>query len=275
MDDTAPAGAFSQSRSAPSAAALVAHAARLLAETRARRPRVHALTNAAAQAFTANLLLAAGAIPSLTIAAEEAGHFARRADAVLVNPGHARRRAPRRHIFPRLRSPAAREAGRPIVLDPVFVEASPPRLAAACEPPRAGSGDRGGSTPASSRLWSGPRAGTPETASVFATEHGLTVALTGPTDVITDGARMLRVENGHPLMARVTAMGCAGSALVAAFAALEPDRVTAAAAALLVLGVAGEIAGARAAGPGSFPAAFLDALDALDEAALVSHARVS
>lgn len=269
MDDTAPAGAFPLSTTAP-ATALAAHAARLLAETRARSPRVHALTNAAAQAFTANLLLAAGAIPSLTIAAEEAGHFARRADAVLVNLGTLD--AERRAGIP-VAMAAAREAGRPIVLDPVFVEASPPRLAAARELLAQG--------PAIVRLNPGElealsgRAPTPEAARAFARACATTIALTGPTDVITDGVRVLRVANGHPLMARVTAMGCAGSALVAAFAALEPDRVVAAAAALLVLGVAGEIAGAQAAGPGSFPAAFLDTLHALGEAALVTHARIS
>ena len=38
---------------------------------RARAPRVHCITNAVAQAFTANVLLAAGAVPSMTIAVNE------------------------------------------------------------------------------------------------------------------------------------------------------------------------------------------------------------
>ena len=42
------------------------------------------------------------------------------------------------------------------------------------------------------------------------------VALTGEIDLVTDGAHPVRIANGHPLMARVTAMGCAESALVAA-----------------------------------------------------------
>ncbi|MGP9820555.1 hydroxyethylthiazole kinase [Salinarimonas sp. NSM] len=267
MDENAPARAASHDIAAYR---IAEHAARLLAETRARRPRVHALTNAAAQAFTANLLLAAGAIPSLTIAAEEAGHFARRANAVLVNLGTLD--AERRAGIPAAVA-AACEVGRPIVLDPVFVEASPPRLAVARDLLAAG--------PAILRLNPGElealagRAPTAEAADDFARDHACVVALTGPTDLVTDGTRAVRIANGHPLMARVTAMGCAGSALVAAFAALEDDALVAAAAALLVLGVAGEIAGGRAAGPGSFPAAYLDALDALDAAALVSRARVS
>ena len=52
-----------------------------------RRPRVHCITNAVAQTFTANMLLAAGAVPSMTIAPKEVGAFVARADALLVNLG--------------------------------------------------------------------------------------------------------------------------------------------------------------------------------------------
>ncbi|MGE3146040.1 MAG: hydroxyethylthiazole kinase, partial [Pseudorhodoplanes sp.] len=81
--------------------------------------------------------------------------------------------------------------------------------------------------------------------------------------------------NGHALMARVTAMGCAESALVAACLAVEPDAFLAAASALLLLGIAGEIAGEAAAGPGSFAVAILDALDRLDGGRIASRARIS
>jgi len=57
----------------------------ILERLRERRPRVHCITNAVAQAFTANMLLAAGAVPSMTIALKEVRVFAARADALLVN----------------------------------------------------------------------------------------------------------------------------------------------------------------------------------------------
>ena len=56
-----------------------------MARLRADGARVHCLTNSVAQAFTANLLLAAGATPSMTMAREEIRDFASRADAVLIN----------------------------------------------------------------------------------------------------------------------------------------------------------------------------------------------
>jgi hydroxyethylthiazole kinase len=75
-------------------------------------------------------------------------------------------------------------------------------------------------------------------------------------------------------MARVTAMGCAASALVGATLAVEPDAWKATAAALIIIGVAGEMAAARARGPGSFAMEILDAVYALDRDTLIAKAKV-
>ena len=100
------------------------------------------------------------------------------------------------------------------------------------------------------------------------------VALTGVTDTVTDGARMAKIENGHPLMGRVTAMGCAGTALVAACLAVEADPWLATSSALLAFAVAGECAAARARGPGSLAVEILDALASLDRETLLARACV-
>lgn len=238
-----------------SGAALADAAAGLLERVRGRRPRVHCITNSAAQVLTANLLLAAGAIPSLTIAPDEIEAFVGRADGLLVNLGTLD--ADRRASIP-LAMAVAQARGAPVVLDPVFVEASPVRLAVArdClargpDIVRCNGAELAALSPGGDAM-------------AFAGEARCVVAVTGAIDTISDGKRSLRIANGHPLMASVTAMGCAGAALIAAFAALEQDRLTAATAALAVLGVAGEIAGERAGGPGTFPALVLDALAALD-----------
>src|SRR5262249_43427063 len=57
---------------------------------------------------------------------------------------------------------------------------------------------------------------------------------------------------------------CAGSALVTACLAVEPDAFRAAVAALVIIGVAGELAAEKSAGPGSFAVAIIDALHNLD-----------
>jgi hydroxyethylthiazole kinase len=99
--------------------------------------------------------------------------------------------------------------------------------------------------------------------------------MTGAADQVADGARQVSIENGHPLMARVTAMGCAASALAGAFLAVEGDALAATAAALLTFGVAGEVAGAKASGPGSLATGIVDALYALDRGTLMQYARVT
>ena len=105
---------------------LPAVAADVLQRLRERRPRVHCITNAVAQNFTANMLLAAGAVPSMTTAQKEVRAFAARADAVLVNLGTF---DPERQKASLAAIAVANKRGVPWVLDPVFIDRSPPRAA--------------------------------------------------------------------------------------------------------------------------------------------------
>src|SRR5581483_2883784 len=98
----------------------------LLMRLRARAPRVHCVTNSVAQAFTANVLLAVGAIPSMTVSADEIGAFVARADALLINLGTfdtERRDAVAAALE------VATETRMPWVLDPVFIDRSEQRAA--------------------------------------------------------------------------------------------------------------------------------------------------
>ena len=76
-------------------------------------------------------------------------------------------------------------------------------------------------------------------------------------------------------MDRVTAMGCAASALAGAFLAVEPDAFAATVAVLLTIGVAGDVAAEASRGPGSFVPAFLDAVYGLDAGTLTARAMLS
>jgi len=76
-------------------------------------------------------------------------------------------------------------------------------------------------------------------------------------------------------MTRVTALGCAASAVIGAFLVVEPDPLPAAATGLAVFGLAGERAAARAAGPGSLRWQIVDELAALDEAILSTGVRIA
>jgi hydroxyethylthiazole kinase len=249
---------------------LPAITADILERLRERRPRVHCITNAVAQAFTANMLLAVGAVPSMTIAQKEVKAFAARADALLINLGTF---DPERQKASLVAIGTANKVGIPWVLDPVFIDRSPPRAAFAkalvAKKPRALRLNR-----AEFGALSGGKTDDAALAR-FAKARRTVVGLTGEHDRIHDASRFVTVANGHPLMARVTAMGCAASALVGAALAVEPDAWKATAAALILIGVAGEIAAARALGPGSFAVEILDAMYALDRDTLIARAKVS
>jgi hydroxyethylthiazole kinase len=211
-------------------------AADVLARIRDRRPRVHCITNSVAQQYTANMLLAAGAMPSMTIAPEEIGDFVAGANAILINLGTfdvERRSAIDVAVV------TAVERKLPWLVDPVFVDRSPARARFARSLL-----DR---RPSVLRLnhaefaaLSGREADA-GAAAQFAQVHATIVALTGEINIVTDGERSTAVANGDPLMSLVTAMGCAGSALVCAALAVEADTWLATLAALAAFGVAGKL----------------------------------
>ncbi len=251
-------------------ASVAEDAAALTERLRVRVPRVHCITNAVAQNFTANVLLAAGCVPSMTLSPEEIGAFVAGANALLVNLGTFD--AERRSAVEIAVETAARE-GVPWVLDPVFVDRAPARLQFARELLK-----RGPQVVRLNHAEFAALAGSapsPETVAAAARANGTVFALSGATDLVTDGERVAVIANGHPLMAKVTAMGCAASALVAAGLAVETDAWRASAAALTAAGVAGEVAAAKADGPGTFAVAMIDALYRLDRATLNSHAKVT
>jgi hydroxyethylthiazole kinase len=76
-------------------------------------------------------------------------------------------------------------------------------------------------------------------------------------------------------MTRVTALGCAASAVIGAFLTVQPDPVLAAAEGLAVFGLAGERAAARAAGPGSLRWQIVDELALLDQAAVRAGVKIA
>jgi hydroxyethylthiazole kinase len=245
-------------------------AAEILERLRARRPRVHCITNAVAQNFTANLLLAAGALPSMTIAPREIRAFVGRADALLINLGTfdaEREKASLAAVA------VANRRGIPWVLDPVFIDRSPSRARLARQ--------LAALSPSALRLnpaeFGALASGKSDDAALarYAKARRTVVGLTGERDVIRDATRRVSVANGHPMMARVTAMGCAASALTAACLAVEKDAWRATASALILFGLAGEAAARRARGPGSFALEIIDAIYSLERDAVVAGARVS
>ena len=108
----------------------------------------------------------------------------------------------------------------------------------------------------------------------LALRTGSIVAASGAVDFVTDGRRAFRIANGHPLMPRVTALGCSLNGVIAAFCVKQP-ALEATVAAMACFGLAGETAAVVAQGPGSFQVAFLDALFSQTPEDLTRDARIT
>lgn len=264
----------------PDRDALAAEAARLLLVLRARRPLVQAVTNFVSMDVAANALLAIGAAPAMVHAPEEAEDFGAIANALVVNIGTLSQDW---LVGMETAAEVAGRLGRPWVLDPVGVGATRYRDEATrrllLRNPTIVRGNASeimaaarvaglhGETAAPKGVDSAHAVeAARHPAMALARHQKCVVAATGAVDLVTDGERVVELANGSPLMAKVTALGCALSGIVAAFAALTPDALLASVAAIGVYGVAGEMAGEAASRPGSFRVAFLDALDAIVEA---------
>ena len=245
-------------------------AVEILARLRVRRPRVHCITNTVAQNFTANALLAAGCQPSMTVSGEEVGSFVSGAQGLLVNLGTFDKE--RREAIT-IALDAARSNAVPWVLDPVFVDRAPTRTAFARELiAHRPTVIRLNHAEFSTLTGSKPSL---DAVAAYARTGQAVIGLSGESDLVSDGERTASIANGHPLMARVTAMGCAGSALVVACLTTEPDAFIATVAALLIINLAGELAAQKSAGPGSFAASIIDVLYNLDGPTLIDRAKVS
>jgi hydroxyethylthiazole kinase len=256
---------------------------RTLAAIRAQAPLVHNITNYVVASSTANALLAIGASPAMVECADEVGEFVGLAASLVVNLGTMN---PDRAAAIRIAVNAAIAAGKPWVLDPVAVGAIGYRTAIARElialRPTAIRGNPSEILSLAGEAATGKGVDTrasPEAAlqaaSRLAHTTGAAVAVTGATDYITDGIRLITVANGHPMMPRVTGLGCTATAILGACVAVETDALAAAAHALTVLGVAGEIAAERARGPGSLQLEIIDELQRMNEDTLAQHARLA
>lgn len=241
----------------------------ILEEVRRRRPLVHQITNLVVMNLTANAVIAAGGLPVMAMAPEEAQAVAQTADALVLNMGTPQQYTQQAMI---LAGEAANQKGIPVVFDPVGAGLTSFRDSLLRTVSRAvkftvirgnlaevsclaGHEARIRGVTAVGDGGSGAR-----TARVAAAAFATTVAVTGPVDYASDGVRLASCQNGHEMMTLVSGSGCVVSALVGLFCAVEADSVVAAVSALAYAGAAGERAAKSSAGPASFQVKWLDEL---------------
>ncbi|KAL1863858.1 thiamine biosynthetic bifunctional enzyme [Diaporthe australafricana] len=248
------------------------------------KPLSHNMTNLVVQNFAANVALCIGASPIMANYGEEAADLAKLSGALVINMGTVTPEGLENYIMA-LR--AYNAAGRPVIFDPVGAGATAVRRSAVKSILSAGYIDvikgneseiktvYASSSSSSSNDTTESQRGVDSSSTLSdaekaqlvralaAREHAV-VVMTGKTDIISDGTRVVAVQNGHEYLGMITGTGCTlGTTISAMVAACSGgDRLAAVVTGILLFEIAAEQAAAKGGveGPGSFVPAFLDAL---------------
>ncbi|WP_299622797.1 hydroxyethylthiazole kinase [uncultured Tateyamaria sp.] len=239
----------------------------LLTTMREKNPLVQCITNYVAMNVAANVVLAAGASPAMVHAPEEVADFTPVCSALTVNIGTlsepwakammASARVARANNVPWVLDPVAHFISRYrkgvaqelMALRPTILRGNASEIIAMTGQIGAGKGADSGDTVSAAE----------NAACTLARQYETVVAVTGPVDFVTDGVQSAKVTGGSDLMPKVTALGCAQTALMGAYVSIGP-AFEAALATLAHFKAAGTKAAGRANGPGTFQMHFLDAL---------------
>ncbi|MFC0273858.1 hydroxyethylthiazole kinase [Metabacillus herbersteinensis] len=259
--------------------------ANTLEKLRNQNPLVHNITNVVVTNFTANGLLALGASPVMAYAKEEVADMAKIAGALVLNIGTLTEENVEAMI---IAGKSANDHGVPVIFDPVGAGATSYRTMTSKKILNEVNISvlRGNAAEIANVIgdnWAikGVDAGEGNgdivsLAQKAANQLNTVIVITGKDDVVTDGKTTYIVQNGHPLLTKVTGAGCLLSSCLGAFSAVEKDLILASIAALTSYGVAAEIAASRKGeeGPGSFQIEFLNQLSSVTAEDLIQYGSI-
>lgn len=251
-----------------------------LQKVRDRAPLVHNITNFVVMNNTANALLAIGASPVMAHALEEVAEMTALSSALVINIGTLSGVWVDAMV---LAMTEAKHKSIPIVFDPVGAGATAfrTRTCLSLIDQSAPTVIRGNASEIMALAGSSVQTKGVDSAAAESDAEGAALALakkyhcvvvvSGAIDLITDGQMICQVRNGHPLMPRVTGLGCTATALVGAFCAVNQNPLAAATHAMTVMGMCGEIAAAQSAGPGTLQMHLIDAFYNLNNEQIAEH----
>lgn len=235
------------------------------------KPVVLNLTNSVTQDYMANVLLALGAAPVMSSSIDEVAELVSISGAINVNIGTLDNQ------FINIAKHAAKDANaknKPVILDPVGAGASQIRTNTAIELSPYAKIIRGNSSEIMALVRddivtngvesSRQSKDAIESARSLANKHKSIIAISGEIDYIIGIDRISENSFGTELMTRVTGMGCALGAVIAAFAAVEPDYFLATTIAIAFYTLVAVYARRRADKPAKFRTEFIDSLFAPD-----------
>ena len=246
-------------------------------------PLCHNMTNLVVQNFVANVCLATGSSPIMSNNGSEALDLAKFGGGLVINMGTSTPESINNYL---LATKAYNAAANPILFDPVGAGATSIRRGAVKKLMANSYFDviKGNEDEIKTVLCAadaaqrgvdaGPSSSTPgqkaKVVKALAKREKCVVLMTGATDFLSDGTRILAIKNGSPLLGKITGSGCAlGSTIASYLAIYREDKLLAALAATLHYEISAEIASARSdvRGPGTFIPAFVDELSLLGQQA--------
>ena len=230
----------------------------MLENVRAKSPLVHNITNYVTVNDVANVLLAAGGSPIMSDDADDVEDITSICGGLNINIGTLNK-----NTIPSmfLAGKKANALGHIVLLDPVGAGASRLRTDTANRLMQevrfdavrgniseiktlcTGSGStKGVDADAVDAVTEANLDNGVQLVKTFAAQTGCIIAVTGAIDLVSDGERCWCIRNGRAEMSRITGTGCQLSALITAFLVANPNRkLDAAAAAVCMMGLAGEI----------------------------------
>src|SRR5690554_4112330 len=261
-----------------------------LKAVRSQKPLVHHITNYVTVNDCANIVLAIGASPIMADDLDEVEAITSISSALVLNIGTLNKRTIESMVA------AGKQANGlriPVVLDPVGAGASALRnktteriltevkvdvLRGNISEIRFVAGldaATKGVDAAEADLISAEETGR-AIAEQTAKKIGCVTAITGATDIVSDGKSTILLENGTKSLSNITGTGCMCSSLVGAFCGAIDDPLLAAVGGILSLGIAGEIAEENVGdqGNGSFRVAMMDSVSKLDAGIIGGRAKI-
>lgn len=222
-----------------------------LVDLKKKKPLVHHITNYVTVNDCANMTLALGASPVMADDIGEVEEMVSFASSLVLNIGTLNSRTIASMIAV---GKKAKKLGIPIVFDPVGVGATSLRTATAkrimeevCPSVIRGNMSEIKILAGLSAYIKGVDSVADEmdgeqVARELSQKLGCVIAITGKQDIIAQGERVCRIDNGHAILSQVTGTGCMATSLVGCFCGATDDWFMGAVAGVMTMGLAGELA---------------------------------
>lgn len=258
-----------------------------LVQVKAKRPLVHHLTNYVTVNDCANVVLAIGASPVMADEVKEVEDMVSICNALVLNIGTGNERTLEAMIKA---GKKANTQNIPVLLDPVGVGATPFRFESVAKLIKEIRFSVIRGNMAEIKTVAGLEAKSAgvdslddesdgaKVAENLALKLGCIIAITGKTDIISDGITTYSLDNGDINLTKVTGTGCMTSSLIGSFLGATHEPLISAMAGILSMSIAGEISTCKLRsdeGIGSFKVYLMDAISLMNEHIFDEKAKIT